>query len=170
MSLVKFEPFRGFESIARRMNAMMSDFDKGFNIEYGSFSPRVDISEDEKKIYFHVELAGIKKEDVKVTINDDNVLIIKGEKRREERFASPELTEGNSADGGEPKEGELQTQESSRSYLRVERSFGEFVRSFMLPDNVNKDNISAKYTDGVLNIELEKIQPAPPKEIPVNID
>jgi HSP20 family protein len=163
MSLVKFEPFRGFESIARRMNTMMSDFEKGFNIEYGSYSPRVDIAEDDKKIYFHVELAGIKKEDVKVTINDDNVLIIKGEKRREERFGSPELTDGG-ADGGS------QESSTSKSYLRVERSFGEFVRSFMLPDNVNTENISAKYTDGVLHIELEKVQPTPPKEIPVNIE
>lgn len=149
MAIVKFDPFRGFETLARRMNSLMQDFEKGFNFDFGGFSPKIDISEDEKHIYLQAEVPGISKEDVKVTITDDNVLTIKGEKKREQK------TEDN-------KEG--------YSYIRIERSFGEFCRSFMLPENVKKDSINAKFENGVLNITLEKIEPEKPKEIEVKIE
>lgn len=146
MALVRFDPFRGFESIARKMNDFLGDFEKGVNIEYGGFAPRCDISEDEKSLTVHVELPGISKEDVKVTINDDNVLIIKGEKKREEK-----------------------TENEDKTYIRVERTFGSFARSFMLPENVKKDSINAKYDNGVLTIKLEKIEPSKPKEIEISV-
>lgn len=78
---VKFDPMRGFENISRKMNSFMNEFEKGFSFEFGSFSPRIDIAEDEKNIFIHAEVPGIAKEDIKVTINDDNVLTIKGHKK-----------------------------------------------------------------------------------------
>lgn len=144
MAIIKFDPVRGFETIARRMNDIMSDFDKGMSLEFGGFAPRVDISEDEKKIYVQAELPGMNKDEVKVSINEDNVLIIKGEKKREVRT-------------------------EDKSYLRVERNYGEFARSFLLPDNVNKQSIQAKYDNGVLDITLDKIEPEKPKEVEINI-
>lgn len=148
MGIVKFDPFRGFESLAHRMNTVLNDFEKGFSVEYGSFAPRIDIYEDEKQVYLHAELPGVKKEDVKITINEDNLLTIRGEKRREEK--DEETIE-------------------KRSYIRIERSFGEFTRSFILPDNVKKDSISAKYEDGILTMTLEKAEPAKPKEMEISI-
>lgn len=149
MSIVRFDPMRGFESLARRMNAAANELNKGFNVEFGGFSPRIDISEDEKFIYIAAEVPGIAKEDIKLTVNDDNMLVIKGTKKCEEK---------KEENGG------------NVSYLRVERSYGEFLRSFMLPDNVKKDSVNAKFENGVLNITLEKIEPVKPKEIEVSID
>ena len=151
MSIVRIDPFRGFDSLARKMNSFVNEFDKGINVEYGNFLPKIDISEDENSLFIHAELAGMKKEDVKVSINDDNLISIKGKKEKEFK---------------EEKEG----QENKVVYLRMERSFGEFTRSFQLPENVDRESISAKYEDGILNITLKKKEPEKPKEQLVNID
>lgn len=151
MSIVRIDPFRGFDSLARKMNSFVSEFDKGINVEYGNFLPKIDISEDENSIFIYAELAGIKKEDVKVSINDDNLISIKGKKEKEFK---------------EEKEG----QDNKIVYLLMERSFGEFTRSFQLPDNVDRESISAKFEDGILNITLNKKEPEKPKEQLVNID
>jgi HSP20 family protein len=148
MSLVRFDPFRSFEGIAKKMNDFMGDFEKGVNIEFGTFSPRVDISEDEKYLYVNAELPGLKKEEVKVTINDDNVLVIKGEKKREES---------------------QEEKDENKTFIRVERNYGMFTRSFMLPENLKTDSINAKFENGVLNISLEKVEPQKPKEVEVQI-
>lgn len=148
MGIIRFDPFRGFDMLSKRMGNAFGDIEKGFTVDYGTFAPRVDITEDEKNLYFHAEMPGVKKEDVKVTINNDNILMIKGEKRRDERF---------------------EEKAEDKCYLRVERSFGTFTRSFALPDNVNKESINAKYDDGILRVILEKIEPEKPKEIHVEI-
>lgn len=152
MSIVRIDPFRGFDSLARRMNSFIDEFDKGFNVEYGNFLPKIDISEDENHIFIHAELAGINKEDVKVSVNDDNLLVIKGKKEKE--F----------------KEEEKDENENKRIYLRMERSFGEFTRSFQLPENIDRESISAKFDNGMLNITLNKKEPEKPKEQLINID
>jgi len=148
MALIRFDPIRGFETIARKMGDIAGEFEKGFSFEYGSYSPRVDISEDEKNLFFNVELPGVKKEDVKLSIDKDNVLSIKGDKKRDEKFKD-EIKEF--------------------CCIRVERSFGEFNRSFKLPENINRDSISAKFDNGVLSISLEKIEPEKPKEVEIAI-
>ena len=149
MSLVKFEPFRNLNQLSRRMNSMINEFDSDavFNSRNG-FNPTVDVHEDEKNITIEAEIPGVKKEDIKVSVNDENVLVLKGTKNRETK------TE-DTKDGA--------------TYLRVERSFGEFTRSFVLPDNVNTDSIDAEFKDGLLKVVLEKKEPAKPKELEVNI-
>jgi HSP20 family protein len=149
MALVKYNPFRGFDSLAKRMNDFMGDFENDSlfrDTMYGSrsFVPQVDIKEDDKHIYLAAEIPGLKKEDIKVTINDDNILQIRGEKKYEDK-------------------------KENESYVRMERSFGEFTRSFMLPDNVKDDKIKAKFDNGVLNITLEKTEPSKPKEVEISI-
>jgi HSP20 family protein len=146
MSIVRFDPIRGFENMAKRVNNFIGEFDRGINIEYGNFAPRVDISEDEKNIYLYAELPGLKKEDVKVTINEENVLMLKGEKKREEK-----------------------TEAEDKSYIKLERTFGAFTRSFILPNNVKTDSINAKFEHGVLNLTLEKVEPKKPKEIEISL-
>jgi len=148
MTLVKYNPFRGFDSLAKRMNDFVSDFERDsifrdFNFGSNRFLPATDIREDEKHIYISADIPGISKENIKVTINDDNVLQIRGEKKHEEK-------------------------KESESYIRMERVFGEFMRSFILPENVKDDKIQAKFENGVLNITLEKIEPVKPKEIEVS--
>ena len=146
MSVIRFDPLRGFENLSKKMGNLVDEFEKGFSFEYGSFAPRVDIAEDEKSVYFHAELPGIRKEDVKVSINDDNILTIKGTKKRVE-------TEG----------------ENQKNFIRLERTYGEFTRSFVLPENINTDSISAKFDNGVLEVTLQKKEPSKPKEVEVKI-
>jgi HSP20 family protein len=136
-------PTRGFEKFGRRMGEFANEFEKGFSVEFGGFSPRVDISEDELTVFVQVELPGVKKEDVKLTINDENVLSIKGEKKKDES--------------------------KDKVYVRSERSYGSFERSFRLSDNINKDSINAKYDNGILNISFQKKEPQKPKEVNINI-
>lgn len=148
MAVLRFDPFRGFETFAKKMNDLAREAEKGVNIEYGSFAPVVDIYEDDSKIYIQAEMPGVEKDQVKVTLNDENVLIIKGQKKR-----NPEYTD----------------KDEDTSFMRMERRFGDFSRSFMVPDNIKKDSVNAKFNDGVLNITLEKVAPEKPKEVEINI-
>lgn len=144
MTLLKFDPVRGFEKMSRRMNEFANELNRGISFETGGFNPRVDITEDAKNIYLAAELAGMTKEDIKVSINDDNILILKGEKKAEEA-----------------KEG--------KSFLRTERFYGSFSRSFILPENLNKDEVSAKFEDGLLELTIPKLEPPQPKEVEIKI-
>ncbi len=146
MAIMRFDPVKGFETITRKMSDMVNEFEKGFSFEYGGFAPRIDISEDDKNLFINAELAGLKKEDVKVKINDEGVLCISGEKKRDEKFQS-----------------------ENNTLIRIERSYGAFNRSFMLPENINKDSIKAKFDNGVLEISLEKKEPEAPKEVQIEI-
>lgn len=146
MSIVRFDPLRSFEAIAKRFGELTDEFEKGVNVEFGGFAPRVDISEDETKVYIHAEMPGLKKENVKVSISDDNVLQIKGEKIREEK-----------------------TENNEKTFIRMERNFGSFSRSFILPENVKTDSIDAKFENGILEIMIDKAEPAKPKEVEIKI-
>ncbi len=149
MNLIKYNPFREFDSLAKRMSGLLNGFDdSGFSDDFGlkrNIFPAVDIKEDDKNYFLHAEVPGIKKDDIKITMSEDNILQIKGEKKYEDK---------NEKD----------------NWIRVERGFGEFSRSFALPENVMQDNIKAKYKDGILEITLEKKEPSKPKEIEVKIN
>ena len=145
MTLVRFNPMRGFEKAQRRMNSFINDLEKGVSFEMGGFNPRVDITEDDKHMYVHAEMPGIPKENVNISVNEDLMLTIKGEKSKDEL-------------------------KESQSYVRTERAYGNFSRSFVLPENVDTENIKAKFENGVLELTLPKIEPPKPKEIEVNID
>lgn len=140
----------GFDRITKRMSDIVNDIDKGFTIEYGGFAPRIDFLEDESKFYISAEMPGVKKEDVKVSIKEDNILVIKGEKRKV-------------IDADENAETD------SKVIIKQERTFGAFTRSFSLPDNIISDSINAKFENGVLNIEITKKEPEKPKEVEIAI-
>jgi HSP20 family protein len=107
------------------------------------WSPLVDIEESEKEYVIKAELPEIKKEDVKVTVEND-VLTITGERKFEK-------------------------EEKGKKYHRVERSYGSFARSFALPEDADGTKVSAEYKDGVLRIHLPKSEKAKPKTIEVKI-
>jgi HSP20 family protein len=81
MTLLRFDPARSFETIARKMNDLTSEMEKGFSVEFGSYAPRIDITENETKMVVIAEIPGVKKEDVSLTVNDENILIISGTKK-----------------------------------------------------------------------------------------
>ncbi len=149
MAVVRFDPISGFNSLSRKMNDLISDFDKGISVEYGGFAPRIDILEDENTLYVQAEMPGINKEDVKVKINEEGMLCISGEKKREQSDT---------------------VNNDSYKLIRSERSYGSFSRSFILPENADKQSIKAKYENGILCISLNKIEPQKPNETHINID
>lgn len=130
--LVKFNQ-NPFAVIDRVFDDVFRDTMPTLNTNFNPNAIRVNIAEDEKNIYIEAELAGLKKEDVKVSI-EDNVLTIRGERKQE-------------------------SEEKKKNYHRVERVYGSFSRAFTLGENVDKDNIEAKYEDGVLHLTLPKVEP-----------
>jgi HSP20 family protein len=119
--------------------------DRFFNRSAGerdfSFKPAVDIFEDADGIHLQADLAGLKPEDIKVSV-ENGVLTVSGERK---------------ADKDEKRE----------SYHRVERFRGSFSRSFALSDDVDSENVDAKYDSGVLTVTLRKRPAAKRKEITI---
>ena len=139
MTLIKFEPLRELESFNDRIQKIFNGFPSfGLDTE-SSYSPRIDVSEDDKNIFIEAEIPGVKKGDINISLQD-NILTIKGEKKS------------------------LNKEKKEKSYFRSERSYGLFTRSFTLPAEVNPDKVDAKFEDGILNITLAKIHPQPKKE------
>ncbi|KAK2631476.1 17.9 kDa class II heat shock protein [Eucalyptus grandis] len=98
-----------------------------------------DVKELPGSYAFVVDMPGLGSGDIKVQVEDDNVLVISGERRREEE-----------------KEG--------AKYLRMERRVGKFMRKFVLPENANTEAVSAVCRDGVLTVTVEKLPPPEPKK------
>jgi HSP20 family protein len=135
MNLLKYEPMKELETMAQRIQKYFEDFPStGLELS-NSFSPRIDISEDEKHLIIEAEIPGMKKEDIKITLQD-NILTIKGEKKKEE-------------------------EKKEKNFYRSERIFGSFSRSFTLPVEVNSDKVEAKYENGALIIKMEKVTAKP---------
>lgn len=147
MTYVRFNPAWEMQNIACKMNKLMKqapDFIAEHKERAGYF-PAVDIIEEPEAIKFHFEIPGIEKENVNLSINDENILTIKGEKK----YIAPE---------------------GVSSCKKRERYFGEFTRAFQLPKYVDPEKISAKYTNGVLIVEIAKKISVSPKENEVFIN
>ena len=117
----------------RQMNRLFDDLfdqdgDSGFYARAGIAAPAMDIHQDDKQVEITAELPGVKEEDIDITI-DDGVLTLRGEKKS--------------------------TREDKESGYR-ERSYGSFERRLTLPSNIDEDNCSAEFKDGVLTITLPK--------------
>jgi HSP20 family protein len=108
-----------------------------------SWTPAVDIAEHDDEYLVKVELPGVNKDDVKLTL-ENNILTIRGEKKQEKET-------------------------KKENYHRVERSYGSFQRSFTLPAAVKADKIDASYNDGILTVSLPKAEEAKPKQIEVKV-
>lgn len=147
MTLTRWNPARDLLGIADEMNRLVDSVlrtdTREASLFKGTWTPAVDISEDKDNFYLHVELPGMKKEDVKVKF-EEGLLTITGEKKTER-------------------------EEKDVNYHRVERSYGKFERSFRVPTQVMNDKIEAKFEDGVLQITLPKAEEVKPKEIEVKV-
>lgn len=150
MTLVTWDPFRELEEMSDRLNRMFVRPAIGHANGNGKeiatvadWTPTVDISETEAEYAIKAELPDVKKDDVKVTV-EDGVLSIQGERKQEK-------------------------EEKGKKYHRIERSYGRFVRSFTLPDTVDESKVRADYADGLLSLHLPKSEKAKPKQIDVKI-
>lgn len=150
MTLVRWRPFRDIVSIQDEMNLLFNDFfgrvPSRFEGDWNAseWSPSVDISETKDNIVIKAEVPGIRKEEIKITLQD-NVLMLKGERKQEK-------------------------EEKETNFHRMERSYGSFARSFNLSTVVQADKIKASYKDGILNIILPKAEEVKPKQIPIEIN
>jgi HSP20 family protein len=144
----RWDPFKDLEDMERRLSTWFGRPLRRRNGEQealtvAEWSPLVDIEESEKEYLIKAEIPEMKKEDVKITVQDD-VLSISGERKSEK-------------------------EEKGKKYHRVERSYGSFLRSFTLPDDADGTKITAEYKDGVLRLHLPKSEQAKPKAIEVKV-
>ncbi len=158
MTVYRWEPRRDFEQASRKLRRLYNDVEcavtsglqNGVHIELGTFSPRVDISETKENVFVRAEMPGMKAEDVKITLSE-GMLTLRGSKKRK--------------GGGDAAHHE----ENEESFIRLERSHGEFVRQFALPNNLNEDAVEATFADGVLEIKIPKREPEKPREREISI-
>jgi len=147
MAVVKWDPFRDLISIQDRMNRLFEQTLSRSRGEEGvsatTWTPAVDIYETADTIVMKAELPGVAREDIQIQIND-NTLTLKGERR----FAKDVQEE---------------------SYLRIERAYGSFHRSFTLPATVRQDKVRALFKDGVLELSLPKAEESKPKRISIEV-
>lgn len=147
MSIIRYKtpeltPWSSFDRLSSLREFLDSAFQLAGSTRGSSFgwSPALDVYDDADKVTVQLELAGVKKEDFEISLNDD-ILTISGKR-----------------DAGERREGER---------YRNERSFGSFGRSVTLPGPVKAGEVKAVYEDGVLTVTLPKAEEAKPRKIQV---
>jgi HSP20 family protein len=141
-----FDPFRNFEERMRRFFGEGYDPFGRFGEESWSlatWAPACDIYETENEIVVKAELPEVKKEDVKVSV-ENNILTIHGERK-------------------------ISEETKRENYHRLERSYGEFTRSFTLPSFVDTGKINAEFKDGMLRVTMPKREEAKPKQVEVKV-
>jgi len=140
MTLVRYRPLRGMVSLQDEMNRMFDSLMSPTAPRAAeTWFPAVDVRETEGEYIVRAELPGLTREDVKINLIN-NTLILRGEKKQE-------------------------NEEKKGSWHHVERSYGSFERTFTLPTTVTSDTIKAKFHNGVLEITVPKAEEAKPREI-----
>src|SRR5206468_3188478 len=146
-TLTRWEPFREMEEFQNRLSTLFGRPLRRTNgreeITLPEWTPLADITEDDKEYLIKAELPEMKKEDVKVTV-ENGVLTISGERKFEQ-------------------------EEKKKKYHRVERGYGTFMRSFTLPDDADFNKVNAQFKNGVLMVHVPKSERAQPKQIEVKV-
>ena len=148
MALVRWDPFRELEDVSDRLNRMFArnaipTSNGKETMIVADWTPSVDISETEGEYQIKAEIPDVKKDDVKITL-EDGVLTIQGQRKQEK-------------------------EERGTKYHRIERSYGSFARTFSLPDVIEVEKVKAEFKDGVLHLHLPKSEKAKPKTIEVKV-
>jgi len=143
MTLVKWSPNRSLFNLAE---SMFDDFfggDRMLSRSRDLWYPAVDIEEGKDAYRVIMELPGLNKEDVQISL-EDGLLIVKGEKKFEE-------------------------EKKDVNYHSYERRFGKFERVFRINSDIKQDKVEASFKDGVLTIEMPKAETAKPKQIEISV-
>jgi len=144
-TISRFEPFRTHslqDQITRLFNEALERSADESSIT--TWAPAVDIFETEHELVVKADLPDIKPEELDIRV-ENNILTIRGERKFEKKV-------------------------NENNYLRVERSYGSFSRSFSLANTVNTEAIKAEYKNGVLTLTIPKREEAKPKQIKVNVE
>ena len=146
MNVVRWDPFGDFDTLFNRMlPKLFAEWPRlasdGGKLEW---SPSANISETDKEYLIRAELPAVKKEDVKVTV-DQGMITIEGERKQ-------------------------QKEEKDEKIHRVESLYGTFMRSFSLPENVNVDDVRCENKDGVLTVHIPKTETEKRKPKQIRVD
>ncbi len=142
MPIVRWDPFSDLVQMRDEIGRWFEDVDRPRERTSSVWAPQVDIRETDKEITIKADLPGMNMEDIDVSV-DENQLIIKGERKQEKK-------------------------EEEKDYVRVERSYGSFYRSFNIGVPVKEDQIKASYKDGVLKVAIPKAEAKKPKKIAIS--
>jgi HSP20 family protein len=139
-------PFRGLSTLQDQINRVLNEaFERrGEESNLTSWAPAVDIYETENELVVKADLPDIDPKDLDIRV-ENNILTIRGERKFERNV-------------------------NEENYLRVERAYGTFSRSFALSNTVNTESIKAEYQNGVLTLHIPKREEAKPRQIKVNVE
>jgi HSP20 family protein len=148
-TMTRWNPFRELEDLQSRITSLLGHApirasagdEKALTV--AQWAPLVDITEDDKEYLIKAELPEVRKEDVRVTV-ENGTLSISGERNFEK-------------------------EDKGTRYHRLERSYGSFVRSFGLPDDADAQKVSAEFKDGVLRVRVGKLEKALPKSVEIKV-
>jgi HSP20 family protein len=147
VAINRFEPFRELAAVQARLNRIFSEpYEQSDDtLTRADWVPSVDAYETEQhELVLKAELAGVKREDIDLKV-ENNVLTIRGERKRDQEVKQD-------------------------AYQRVERTYGAFARSFTLPSTVNPDGVKAEFKDGVLSVVLPAREEAKPRQVQIAIN
>jgi HSP20 family protein len=136
MSVVRYEPWALMNRLHRELDQVFDSVGRD-----ASWTPAVDIHEEDGRFLVRADLPGVKPADIEVTA-EKGVLTLRGERQFEPR-------------------------DNDGHWSRIERVSGKFVRTFTLPENVQTDSIKAQFRDGVLELTIPKIAKPEPRRITV---
>lgn len=147
MAVVRWDPFRELEDVQTRLNRLFSlrpsrrpEDEESF---FADWSPAVDVQETDKEYLIKADLPEVRKDDVKVELQD-GVLTVEGERKQEK-------------------------EEKGKRFHKIEREYGKFVRRFTVPTEVDGTKVQAEFKEGVLSVHLPKSAKATPKAIEVKV-
>jgi len=146
-TMMKWNPFKEMEELQDRLSTFLGrsrpDGGATESLTVSEWTPLVDITEDGKEYLIKAELPEVKKEELKVNV-EDGVLTITGERKFEK-------------------------EEKGKKFHRIERSYGSFIRTFTLPDNVDATKVAADFKEGVLLVHLPKDEKARPRTLDIKV-
>lgn len=146
LTISRRDPFRALATVQDQMNRLFEDAvgrSTGDESALTAWAPSVDIHETENELVLRADLPGLTEKDIDVRL-ESNMLTIRGERKFEKNV-------------------------SEENYLRVERAYGTFSRSFSLPNTVSGDGIKAEYRDGVLTVHMPKREESKPRQVKVAV-
>jgi HSP20 family protein len=145
-SIMRWNPYRELEELQNRLGRVFGEAPGRARDEeflFADWAPALDIQETDKEYAVKVDLPEVKREDIKVELLD-GALTIQGERKQEK-------------------------EEKGKKYHRVERQYGQFMRRFTLPGEVDATKIQAHFKDGVLTVNLPKTAAATPTPVEVKV-
>jgi HSP20 family protein len=142
--ITRWDPFRNISTLQEQVNRLFeSNFSHNADSTLTAWAPSVDVYETENELVIKADLPEVVEKDLDVRI-ENNMLSIRGERKFEQKV-------------------------KEENYLRMERSYGSFSRSFALPNTVDTQAIKAEYADGVLTVTLPKHAESKPKQVKINV-